>query len=58
MSRQKNLEPLRRLASQLDSTSKQLPYYQPKVYSLGSLEQVQAYAQGYGTDATRWYYSS
>lgn len=57
MSRQ-NLEYIKRLALPLDNTSKRLPYYQPKVYSLGSLEQVQAYAEGYGTDATKWYYSS
>ncbi len=57
MSRQ-NLESPRRLGLQLDSTTKRLPYRQPQVYSLGSLEQVQAYAQGYGTDATRWYYSA
>ena len=30
------------LKSQLANTSKRLPYRQPEVYSLGSLEQVQA----------------
>ena len=54
----RNLKSPRQLSLRLDTTSKRLPYRQPEVYSLGSLEQVQAYAQGYGTDATRWYYSA
>lgn len=57
MSKQK-LDSLKRLSSHSDNTSKRLVYRQPKVYSLGSLEQVQAYAEGYGTDATQWYYSA
>lgn len=40
-------------------TSKRLPYRQPEVYSLGSLEQVQAYYDGERLDgpSPAYYYS-
>jgi hypothetical protein len=45
------------LKSQLANTSKRLPYRQPEVYSLGSLEQVQSYYEGsYYDGPNSWYY--
>ena len=45
MSKQ-NLESLKRSKLKLAKTSKRLSYRQPEVYSLGSLEQVQAAQAG------------
>ncbi|MBD2344395.1 hypothetical protein [Anabaena subtropica] len=41
-----NLEFSTELLRQLTNTDKPLPYRQPKIYSLGSLEQIQAYNSG------------
>lgn len=54
----KNSLSQKKIQLQQATTNKRLPYRQPEVYSLGSLEQVQSYPEGYGTDATQWYYSS
>ena len=43
---QQNLESLKRSKLKLAKTSKRLSYRQPEVYSLGSLEQVQAGPEG------------
>lgn len=46
------------LKSQLAKLGKQIPYRQPEVYSLGSLEKVQSYYDGYysdGPSSSYWY---
>lgn len=52
-----NLESSTYLLKQLTNTDKPLPYRQPEIYSLGSLEQVQAYNSGSRVDGpNRAYY--
>jgi len=46
------------LKSQLAKLGKQITYHKPEVYSLGSLEKVQAYYHGFYTDgdgSSYWY---
>ena len=53
----RNLESVRQLQVQQANNKRRLPYHQPKVYSLGSLEQVQAYFEGTTIDgADRAYF--
>lgn len=53
----RNLESARQLQLQQANDKHRLLYHQPEVYSLGSLEQVQAYYQGRFIDgADRAYY--
>ena len=57
MSKQ-NLEPAQQAQVKQVKASNRLPYHQPEVYSLGSLEQVQASADGNandGPDTSYWY---
>ncbi len=51
----KNLDALK---SQLTKIGKQIPYRQPEVYSLGSLEKVQSYYEGpyYDGPSYTYYY--
>lgn len=54
---QRNLKSATHLKAQQADGNRCLPYSQPKVYSLGSLEQVKAYYQGaYIDGADRAYY--
>lgn len=56
-----NLESSTELLRQLAKTDKRLPYRQPEVCSLGTLEQIQARYQGStfdGPDKSYWYSSS
>jgi hypothetical protein len=53
-----NLESSTKLLRQLAKIDKRLPYRKPEVYSLGSLDRVQAYYQGNmvdGPDSTLYY---
>jgi hypothetical protein len=53
-----NLESSTKLLRQLAKTDKRLPYRKPEIYSLGSLEQVQAYYEGNmvdGPDSVYYY---
>jgi hypothetical protein len=53
-----NLESSTKLLRQLTNTDKPLPYRQPEIYSLGSLEQIQARYQGSamdGPNASYWW---
>ncbi|MBD2521405.1 hypothetical protein [Nostoc sp. FACHB-133] len=45
-----NLESSTELLRQLTKTDKRLPYRQPEIYSLGTLEQIQAGYQGSAND--------
>jgi hypothetical protein len=54
-----NLESSTKLLRKIAKTNKLLPYRQPEIYSLGSLEQVQAYYEGNMVDGpdTAYYYN-
>lgn len=53
-----NLESSTALLRQLTKTDNRLPYRQPEIYSLGSLEQIQAYNSGSMVDGpnSAYYY--
>lgn len=54
---QNNLNTQQQPQSQPDKNKQKLPYRQPKVYALGSLEQVQGSTKGDIIDRSNSYYT-